>query len=114
MKTLTTFLSGSTRQTLLVVQSMLLACALFLAHGSFAQSPDQAPELFMDSIQVNINQASAEVLADALDGIGLSKAQAIVSYREENGEFSSLDELKLVRGIGDATVRVNEKRILFE
>ena len=49
---------------------------------------------------VNINPASATELA-ALQGIGPSKAQAIVDHREKTGQFKSIDDLKLVRGIGD-------------
>ena len=36
----------------------------------------------------------------ALPGIGKSKAQAIVAYREEQGPFSSVDDLVNVKGIG--------------
>ncbi len=49
---------------------------------------------------VNINTASAAELA-ALNGIGPAKAQAIVEHREKNGQFKTVDDLKLVRGIGD-------------
>jgi len=49
---------------------------------------------------VNINTASAAELA-ALHGIGPAKAQAIVEHREKNGQFKSVDDLKLVHGIGD-------------
>ena len=63
--------------------------------------------------QVNINRADAEAIAEALNGIGLSRAQAIVEYREKNGSFSSLEELLLVRGIGKATLAKNEDRIAF-
>ena len=38
---------------------------------------------------VNINTASASEIAEALNGIGLSKAQAIVDYRETYGLFSA-------------------------
>ena len=49
---------------------------------------------------VNINTASADGLK-ALPGIGPSKAAAIVEYRQQNGSFKSVDELKNVKGIGD-------------
>ena len=49
---------------------------------------------------VNINTASAAELA-SLQGIGAAKAQAIVEHREKNGQFNTVDDLKLVRGIGD-------------
>ncbi len=51
--------------------------------------------------KVSINHASAEQqLAQALNGVGLKKAQAIVSYREEYGPFKTLDDLKQVREWG--------------
>lgn len=53
---------------------------------------------------VNVNQASAEEIADALSGIGLKKAEAIVEYREQFGEFASVEDLTLVKGIGDKLV----------
>lgn len=49
---------------------------------------------------VNINTASAADL-ETLSGIGPAKAQAIVEHREKNGAFKNVDDLKLVRGIGD-------------
>ena len=51
---------------------------------------------------VNINTASESQLTK-LPGIGPSKAAAIVAYREENGMFSSVENIKNVSGIGDAT-----------
>ena len=48
---------------------------------------------------VNINTADATALAKALNGIGVAKAKAIVSYREKNGPFKSLDDLKKVPGL---------------
>ncbi|MCP3862461.1 MAG: helix-hairpin-helix domain-containing protein [Aestuariibacter sp.] len=61
----------------------------------------------MDSVEhvaskhtlVNLNAANVEQLM-ALPGIGKSKAQAIVAYREEQGPFSSVDDLVNVKGIG--------------
>ncbi len=61
---------------------------------------------------VNINTASASEIADALNGIGANKAQAIVDYREAYGEFSRADEIVFVRGIGEATYQQNKGDIL--
>ncbi len=57
--------------------------------------------------QVNINTADAETISAELTGIGLSKAQAIVEYREKHGPFRSVEDLSLVKGIGDKTVEKN-------
>jgi competence protein ComEA len=63
---------------------------------------------------VNINTASAEQIAEALHGVGLSKAQAIVDYREAYGAFSQADEIVYVRGIGESTFQQNRDDILVE
>lgn len=52
---------------------------------------------------VNINTATVEELK-ALPGIGPSKAAAIVAYREQNGQFKSVDDLKNVKGIGEGVL----------
>ncbi|WP_428772765.1 ComEA family DNA-binding protein [Vibrio sp.] len=62
-------------------------------------------------ITVNINNASADELATLLKGVGQSKAQAIVDYRNDNGEFETIDDLAKVKGIGNATVDKNRSRI---
>lgn len=51
---------------------------------------------------VNINTASLEEL-DALPGIGPTTAQKILDYREENGPFSTIEDIMNVSGIGPAT-----------
>ena len=63
---------------------------------------------------VNVNSASAEEIAEALKGVGLSKAEAIVDYRNNNGEFKHVDELVNVKGIGIRTVDINREYILLE
>lgn len=60
---------------------------------------------------VNINQASAQEIADTLQGVGMAKAEEIVRYRDSNGAFKHIDELVNVKGIGLATVDKNRERI---
>lgn len=51
---------------------------------------------------IDINTATKETLT-TLPGVGESKAAAIITYREENGQFSTIEDIKKVSGIGDAT-----------
>lgn len=60
---------------------------------------------------VNINTADAKTLDDALLGIGLQKAEAIVAYRKQHGPFKSVDGLDQVKGIGSKTIDNNRARI---
>lgn len=62
---------------------------------------------------VNINQADANKIAESLMGIGAVKAEAIVQYRKEHGDFKTLADLEKVTGIGEKTIKANEKDILF-
>lgn len=62
---------------------------------------------------VNINTAGKEQLT-TLPGVGDSKAAAIITYREENGSFSSKEDIKKVTGIGDATYANIEDMITIE
>jgi competence protein ComEA len=55
---------------------------------------------FSETKMVNVNTATAAELT-SISGIGESKAKAIVDYREKNGAFKTVDDLKLVQGIGD-------------
>lgn len=50
--------------------------------------------------KINVNTATQEEL-QTLNGIGASTAAAIVNYREQAGEFDSLDSLLEVKGIGE-------------
>ncbi|MBJ3814820.1 hypothetical protein F9C28_07750 [Shimwellia pseudoproteus] len=64
-----------------------------------------------DELRVSINSASAEELAQMLNGVGLKKAESIVRYREANGPFTDLDALTEVPGIGAALVARNKALI---
>jgi len=81
-------------------QLLTVLATLLLATMAWAADP------------VNVNTASAEEISQSLKGIGLSKAQAIVAYREANGSFMHADELVNVKGIGIRTVDQNRGLIL--
>jgi len=63
---------------------------------------------------VNVNTADAETLSAELKGIGITKAIAIVEYRNTNGPFRSADDLTRVKGIGARTVELNRQNILLD
>lgn len=80
-----------------------LILALCFSSAAMAVSPPAQ--------QVNINTADAATLDRLLDGVGPTKAQAIVDYRKANGAFRSPADLAKVKGIGPATVQRNAARI---
>jgi competence ComEA-like helix-hairpin-helix protein len=80
-----------TRTGAIVLMGWLLACAATTARGE----------------TVDLNTADAETLARVLNGVGIVVAQEIVSFREANGPFARVDDLVLVRGIGEALLERN-------
>jgi len=80
------------------IRNLLLSAALVITTGNALANEPAAV--------ININTATAEELAE-LKGIGLKKAEAIISYREQRGLFTSVEELILVKGIGENTVAKN-------
>jgi competence protein ComEA len=98
----------------------LLWLGLALAGGAFAEGKTpttaKAPAAQVAAAQetVNVNTADAETLARVLQGIGAAKAEAIVQYREEHGDFVDVYELANVKGVGERTVEINEDRIVLK
>ncbi|HUH37551.1 MAG TPA: ComEA family DNA-binding protein [Spongiibacteraceae bacterium] len=89
---------------LTVLRSIFLMSAMALAVPAWsADSADLPP--------ININVASAEQLSDGLKGIGPSRAAAIVEYRETHGKFTRVEDLMLVKGIGQRVLDDNRERL---
>ncbi|AZP34574.1 helix-hairpin-helix domain-containing protein [Cronobacter sakazakii] len=78
-----------------------------------ATTSQAKPETTADAPEetVSINTATADELAQAMNGVGKKKAQSIVSYREEYGPFKSIEDLKQVPGMGNSLVERNLSRI---
>ena len=81
----------------LILRSLLLSAAL--AGSALAAET------------VDINSADAATLDRVLNGVGPSKAEAIVAHRKQHGAFKSADELAEVKGIGLSTIELNRERI---
>jgi competence protein ComEA len=63
---------------------------------------------------VNINRAEVGELAENIHGIGPNLAQAIVNYRKQYGDFSSIEELTGIRGIGLTIIKANRGVIVVK
>lgn len=62
---------------------------------------------------VNINTADAKTIGEALSGIGIKKAEAIVKYREEKGPFGAVEDLVKVAGIGEKSLEKIRNDVLL-
>ena len=69
------------------------------------------PSVLFAADTININTADKATLMEMIKGIGEKKAEAIITYREQNGPFKSVDELAQVSGIGESTVEKNRDKL---
>ena len=96
------------KNTIAAILAVFLLC-----FGNLALANDSDPT-GGDVMTVNVNEADAASIANTLVGVGISRAQAIVDYREKYGRFYSAEELTSVKGIGQSTVERNLSRIAIE
>jgi comEA protein len=72
--------------------------------STLPETEEETPPAEIEPVQkLNINAATLTEL-EALPGIGFTLAQAIINYREEHGDFLSLDEIEQVSGVGQERV----------
>mgnify|MGYP006266755365 CR=1 FL=1 len=65
------------------------------------------------AVPLDINKADAEAISNSLSNIGPKKAEAIVQYRKEHGDFKTIKDLENVKGIGNKTAMLIEKELVF-
>lgn len=93
-----------------------LTLAAMIAVGSLAANVQAADSTEVSSPSeqtsqiVNINTASAEELSK-LNGIGDAKSQAIIAYRQQHGQFESVEQITQVDGIGESILTKNKALI---
>ncbi len=83
-----------------ILKSIIFAVCFFLS-----------PVLFAD--KVNINNADHETLMQ-LKGIGEKKAADIIAYREEYGAFTTVEEIKNIKGIGEKILTDNAEQLTVQ
>lgn len=78
----------------------VVALAMGLVQSAYAAVDTTAKPAATAAAMVNINTATADQLA-SIKGLGPKKAQAIIDYRQKNGAFKNVDDLKKVAGISE-------------
>ena len=73
-----------------------------LKHGEKPKQMSDGGSSSSNTDVININIANKEQLMK-ISGVGKTKAEAIISYREKNGDFKKKEDITKVRGIGKAT-----------
>ena len=80
-----------------------------LKHGEKPKQISDGGSSSSNTDVININTANKEQLMK-ISGVGKTKAEAIISYREKNGDFKKKEDITKVRGIGKATFeKIKEK-----
>ena len=93
-----------------VARAFAPACLLALGVALAAAGADDARKL---QGVVNVNTASVQEL-QLLPGVGEARARAIIDLRKQRGGLKSLDELRDVKGIGDASLEKLRPHVAFD
>lgn len=98
------------RTLIATVAALGLATSVFAADEAATQSPADATATTQTTTttttsdataatQINLNTATADELSK-VSGLNKAKATKIVKYRDTNGNFNSLEDLKKIKGLG--------------
>jgi competence protein ComEA len=102
MKSLVAFLSA----VVVSLSAISFVQAETTSSTTKAKAQVEAPK----TVQVNINTADVDTLM-SLKGVGAKEAEAIVTWRTENGKFTSIEQLMDVKGIGESIFETNKSRL---
>ena len=91
--------------------ALLLSISTIVTHAKEVSSSSLAKvEVAQQQAIIDINKSTFEQLI-SLKGIGDTRAQAIIVYRQQFGGFKSIDELTKVSGIGEKILNANKSRL---
>jgi len=93
---------------IIMMSGIMMGTAAIAENNSSHAANKQAVESY-----INVNTATIKELS-SLDGVGKKKAEAIIAYRNDHGNFSSVDDLRKVEGIGKKTLEKIKDRIILE
>jgi len=94
------------------VSKILFTC-LILSFSSLSAA-EKINDTDLNTVQaidrIDINHADSKTLS-LLKGVGMKKAEAIIKYRDENGNFISVEDLINVSGIGKKIIELNKTKL---
>jgi|WetSurMetagenome_2_1015567.scaffolds.fasta_scaffold203652_2 competence protein ComEA len=88
-----------------------ISASFSFAEGNAKGEPSKAA--VQNAAKININKATVDQLKE-INGIGESYAKGIVAYREKNGPFKKIEDIKEVKGIGDKLFEKIKDQITIE
>lgn len=94
----------------IVILSFGASSLAYAAEAPATKAPVAKVAAVANQEAININTADVQELTK-LKGIGEKKAEAIIAWRKENGNFKTVDQLLEVKGIGEATLAQNRENI---
>ena len=105
------FLTKTERKTLLIIAAIIFIGSVIKLVYNPQVSAQQFSEDKVKQI-ININTASPVEL-ESIPGIGQVTAMRIIDYRNQYGKFSSIQDLKQIKGIGDKKAKIINQYITF-
>lgn len=90
-----------------LLTSCIVSLALIQSPAALAANSKPTKPVKINVAKIDINRADATTVARKVKGIGLKRAEAIVMYRKQHGDFKSLQQLANVKGISKRFIEKN-------